>query len=65
MKTKTKTELGFMMYSAISQRIDEAIKNNDTSEIDMIEEMIDYYANNFIVSAAHLREKLENLKGVK
>ncbi|SHK06283.1 hypothetical protein [Paramaledivibacter caminithermalis] len=65
MKAKTRNELGFMMYCTISQRIDKAIENNNISEIDMLEEMIDYYSANFVISAAHLREKLEILKGVK
>ena len=50
-----------MIYHGISQKIDEAITEPQGADIKLLKELVQYYKDNYILSAAYLDEKLNIL----
>lgn len=61
MSYKAKGLLGFSLYKAISKRID-GWDDSEVFTLDELNEVIEYYEKNIVVSSFHLRQKFTELK---
>ena len=54
---KAKFELGFIIYSGLSNAMD-----NNKMDKELLEELLDWYKDNVIMSYNHLKEKFNGIK---
>lgn len=62
MDSKVFYELGFIVYHGISKKLDEAITKPQEADIQLLEGLVDYYRDNYILSCKYLDEKLQMVK---
>ena len=52
---KAKFELGFIIYSGLSHALD-----NNKMDKELLEELLNWYKDNVMISYNHLKEKFDN-----
>ena len=52
---KAKFELGFIIYSGLSNALD-----NNKMDKELLEELLNWYKDNVMISYKHLKEKFDN-----
>ena len=52
---KAKFELGFIIYSGLSNALD-----NNKMDKELLEELLNWYKDNVMISYNHLKEKFDN-----
>ena len=57
LSAKAKYELGFIIYRGLSEAID-----NNNMDKDVLDELLNWYKGNVIMSYNHLKEKFNNIK---
>ena len=57
LSAKAKYELGFIIYSGLSEAID-----NNNMDKDVLDELLNWYKDNVIMSYNHLEEKFNSIK---
>ena len=57
LSAKAKYELGYIIYSGLSEAID-----NNKMDKEVLEELLNWYKSNVIMSYNHLKEKFNSIK---
>jgi hypothetical protein len=57
-------ELSSIVFGGIWELLERDIKEKDKTHIDKLEELVKYYSDTYVMSAKHLKDKLEELKNL-
>ena len=57
LSAKAKYELGFIIYSGLSNAMD-----NNKMDKELLEELLDWYKDNVMISYSNLKEKFDSIK---
>ena len=57
LSSKAKYELGYIIYSGLSEAID-----NNKMDKELLEELLNWYKDNVMISYSNLKEKFNNIK---
>lgn len=64
LSTKANYKLSYIIWDGIDKQIDQAIAKKSKEQLSILEELVEYYTEEIILSADTLQKKLEMLKRI-